>query len=525
MLNRGGLRKVVRYGMAWPSWSSGIAELLSGMLDPAILLQDVVSGGAFSMDLFALDFLLFLALYGTGAPNDLVSCVKPEDYFQSRAITVTGNEMVRLAGKEPKDGTASFQQLLALRWLAEHPAELKKEKEARKLLEGLAEGASGDAQGFAREYAAAALAIIDGKAPGVRTMPASSVINGLSWFPEKAGVFGGLDFRVSTDTKTPPDDTLRNLLRRMVLFDNVQNAIYSFGDAVGNVRIDRVSFAFLDDPQGTVYFRLTGLADHVRLARQIHKLQGRDSTVKRGKGANGEPITIMELGGGDWAVALIQDTELLVATYEPHYLESRLLPPQSPPPPPPLPPLSAPGAAPRRVVAEGRDLLRDVLAVRATGKGGVTAGPKAELLRRVPATASVLLVGHLRESLRSEFTRRQGWFATVPDSFVLEKTTGKEIEIHLYGTFDKPEDAKSFADSAAELKQQFIASVKSMLEDTKIKKEAVALLVKTLEGITSDADGKGVRGEVRIAPEIIRHLGSEFVEAFLREMPSEQQEP
>jgi len=161
------------------------------------------------------------------------------------------------------------------------------------------------------------------------------------------------------------------------------------------------------------------------------------------------------------------------------------------------------------------EVVKEVLSVRAAGKGSVTGGPQADLLKRAPATATALVVGQLPDSLRKEISQQGNPFSAAPDRFMFEKTTGKATDIRWYGSFDKAEDAKAFAGDVAKLKEQGIAGLKGIPENLKIKKETVALLIKTLEGVKADADGKAVNGGVQIAPEVTRAV-TEVMEMFLR---------
>src|ERR1700679_3092819 len=134
-------------------------------------------------------FLLMSA--GGGLPNDLVSWLKPEDYFQSRKIDVSADKMLALADNAPMDGKSSLQQQLALRWLGDNLAETKKLKNARAILEHLAAGKKGGPQGFASEAARRTLALLDGKKPNVSVMTLEQNVknDGLKWFPEAAKIF------------------------------------------------------------------------------------------------------------------------------------------------------------------------------------------------------------------------------------------------------------------------------------------------------------------------------------------------
>src|SRR5262249_32852903 len=106
------------------------------------------------MEMVNMQLLALLALSG-GASTDVVSWLLPEHYFKAHQIDVTAAKMVELAGKDPADAKTSIAQLLAIRWLGEHPGEVKKAAAARDLLQQIAQGKKAqDPQGFAREAAA-----------------------------------------------------------------------------------------------------------------------------------------------------------------------------------------------------------------------------------------------------------------------------------------------------------------------------------------------------------------------------------
>src|SRR5262245_4151009 len=120
--------------------------------------------------------LMMLALTGGTGSTDLISFVDGPDYFKAREIEVKLEKMVELAAKTPEDGKDSVAQLLAIRWLGDHPAEVKKAKNARQTLQQITAGKKGkDAAGFARDYAERALAKLDGKPLPGPTLAAKSV--------------------------------------------------------------------------------------------------------------------------------------------------------------------------------------------------------------------------------------------------------------------------------------------------------------------------------------------------------------
>src|SRR5260370_41902807 len=111
-------------------------------------------------------FMISTAVSAGGWGNDTVSLIDVQAYFQSRNVPVNAPEMTAHAARDPKDGKTQIEQLLALRWLADHPEMTKSVGEARGLLAEIAEGKRAQAaQGFAKQYAPPALPRLDGKAP------------------------------------------------------------------------------------------------------------------------------------------------------------------------------------------------------------------------------------------------------------------------------------------------------------------------------------------------------------------------
>jgi hypothetical protein len=172
-------------------------------------------------------------------------------------------------------------------------------------------------------------------------------------------------------------------------------------------------------------------------------------------------------------------------------------------------------------------LVKELLAIRAAGKGSVTDGPLADLLKRAPAGASAILAGEmkaLRKGIIGGLVGPGGPFTVVPDRLLIDLTAAKATDLRWYGTFDTAKDAKAFAGSVSTLKQQGTAALKSIPENVKIKKETVALLLKTLEGVKADANDKAVSGGVQLAPELTKVL-VELAELFLSDSGSPMRVP
>ena len=266
-----------------------------------------------------LEVLMILFMAGGGLNTDLASVVPAQSYFKSRAIEIDVEKAADFAGKDPVDGKAQIAQLIALRYLADEPAKLKASPnylQHRQLLSAIAAGKkANDPQGFAKEYAGNVLARLDGTklplatAPSVREDP-------FRWFPANANLIGTLDMRLARG-EIAAKSNLGELLK--VFPDEALKAMCGAVEKVGNVRIDRIAFAYVANPQdqgkGEIYVRLTGKANTAWLLGAFKEM---NVETKTSKGPGGETITklIMPRQVVDGpAITFIGDNDLVVAGY------------------------------------------------------------------------------------------------------------------------------------------------------------------------------------------------------------------
>src|SRR5262245_32284681 len=112
------------------------------------------------------EVLMLIVMSGGMHSGDLVTYLPADTYFKSRDVPINLDNMIYLAGKNPDSGEAQIKQLMALRYLAEQPDLIKKAKDKTEALATLGKIAKGelanDKQGFAKEYAARVLQIVEG---------------------------------------------------------------------------------------------------------------------------------------------------------------------------------------------------------------------------------------------------------------------------------------------------------------------------------------------------------------------------
>jgi hypothetical protein len=421
------------------------------------------------------EILILLLLGYGGGSADLVSVLNPEAYFNSRGIEINLPKMTELAGKDPVDGKTQTAQLLAIGYLQDHAADVKKHKERDRIVELLQQIAQGkrsqDRLGFAKDAARRALARVQGKEIPSLTLPENSARgDALSWFPADSSLVGSLDGR---GLQFP--GTAKHKLSSIPLpIPGVQEELYKFAERVGNVRIDRVSFAYAEVPQNTnqsrIYIRFSGKVDHRRLSKYLQDDHG--LKVQEKKGQRGENITIMEKSPPAWAI--VGDTDLILAGY------------------------------PNQHQGKDHEVLEEALALYA-GKGlAATNGLLKGELQKISPKAAALLVGELPPELRKGFAQGAQPFLASPRRVTCDITRGQNrLDLRFAGVFDTPADAQTFTAHVLKLKNDGIKLVKELPEQVAPKEKKDSLL-KVLDSITATANAVNGNAQVAVPIETIR---------------------
>jgi hypothetical protein len=429
---------------------------------------------------------MMLMVLGNNGSTDLVSALDAPGYFQSRNIEVKADKMLELAGKAPTGGKEAVAQLLAIRWLGEHPNAVKASKNAREVLRQIAAGKKGkDAQGFAGDYARLALARLDGKTLPPAHLPADGVRGeGLQWFPKQSTIFGCFDFRPPKGVVPGPDDLIRRLLAKEMP-KRAKEEMYHFVDKVGNVRIDRVSFAVVADPnqdsQTRLFIRLTGKGDRKRLATVIQQGMrpkgGQGPDVKEKKAPNGEPMTILDAKSEEPVYAFVGDTDMLICGFP-----------------------------------DGREqgkqglVLEQALQVMAGKEGSIAKGPYANTLKTTPKRTNGLLIGALPDRWHKGITETRGSpFRGFPQHFnVTLRRNAKGVRIDFTGSASNAKEAKAFVDSAQQLKQQGLEGLKKVNEFVKVDAKIIASLQTALKSIKMENRDALLTGGAAISNDAVK---------------------
>jgi hypothetical protein len=414
------------------------------------------------------EVIMMFLLTGSPTGNDLLALADPAGYFASRQIEVSIDRMAALAGEEPKDAKAQVRQLLALRYLAEHPEKMKKAEgyaRHRRLIEEVAVGERAqDRLGFAKEYAERVLAVLDRKAPAV---PEAGKLRdeALAWFPAGASFVGAIDARMTRGGPAPGFDASA-LLKKLPAEE--QGRFYELIEKTGNARIDRIAFAYVhdDDPKkAKIFVRLTGKANSAWLISALRNL-GPDMEESEVKDSRDEKIKVLQRPNQPPALLFFGDTDMMMIGFQ-------------------------------RDRKNQLDLVDEVLAVRErkNPKPNAASGALKEHLKKVPDKAVAFVVGVLPEDLAREFKQTLGAAPRKITAYAEKIPTG--FDISAVGQMASGEDAQT-----------------AVMQLSKLRKEGIDQLQKFLQMPEAAPRGMPVNGLINVLSTL--QMQSEDMEVRLR---------
>ncbi len=329
------------------------------------------------------EVFLVLLMFGGETFTDAVSLVPTAPYFKSRNVEVSHDKLIDLAGQNPSDPKTQILQLVALKALAEDSAKLKespKIKEYRAVLEAIAQGKKAkDRTGFAPEYALKALAALDGKPLPMKESPARDFEQGLSWFPKEA-IFAGQFANRATNASLSGRYLAESWDK---LPEGIAEQAFGVIEQIGNVRIDRISFAvapsklegdrFLAVGKRSkaleIFVRVTGRLNTDWMVAYLRKNADNVGKLKidETKDENGTELTAIN-PHDHLSLMYVGDAELMIAAYV------------------------------RVRYADHQNLVQKMLGLR-SGKGdNLLKGPLSAELKKLPEKTTALLVGTIPES-------------------------------------------------------------------------------------------------------------------------------
>ena len=404
-----------------------------------------------------------------------MSFVPPKHYFETMEVETTFDKMMELATKEGKDGRTQFQQLLAIRHLADEADAFKKSPkyaEQRQILEQIAAGKkANDPQGFAKEHAQKSIAWLDGKN---WTPPAAPVLrdDALTWFPANATFAAAWDGRHTKNMLgANPSALVLDFLKMLPPGEQkrIFREAYTQAEKFGNIRFDRVALAYVDDEKepnrSKIYLRFTGKADPQRIV-DLLKLSGERFEVKTKKADDGISYIELRDQGSVPAILLIGDSEMVVIGHK----------------------------------REGENdiLVKETLELRAKKQPDASKGSLKEALAKVPAKACAFMVGTLPEEFRRDIQRG---FVEVPSKVqasIEQLPTG--FDVHLQGVMAKGADSAMLVEMVAKGRQQAVQGMKQLQNAGQLPPGFPALPFQSMSNVleSMQINGKGPDVQLRM---------------------------
>ena len=415
------------------------------------------------------EVLMLAVLSGGIGSTDLVAMVQPTHYFQTRQIDVTIDKMVELAGRDPKDPKTQIQQLVALRHLADEAEQLKKSANYaahRKALQEIADGKRAtDPLGFAQDYARRLLAKLDGAKLALPKIPPIRE-DALIWFPAGATFAAALDLR---QAPASANDPLKEVLKLMP--DHVKKEMYDHIEKSGNVRAERVAFAFVEAANRgdqKIFIRFTGKANQAWLGDMVQEISRGSLAAKKLKAADDTPIIRLQEGDRAPVILLIGNTDLLMVGYDKN---------------------------------DGKhdDLVDECLLARSGKKPNVAAGALKDRLAKIPDKAIAFAIGDVPDEVRRSFR------------FVLDPAPAKVtasiermpmgMDVQVQSMMANRDDADKLVQKVASLRKEGIAGLRQAMQSPlppgapPVPFQALINVVESLQ-VQSDADKVQVRAFV-----------------------------
>jgi hypothetical protein len=436
------------------------------------------------MAMSGVEILIFMLFMTPGC--DLLSLADPADYFKSRNIAVSIDKMVDLATTPATDGKSQAAQLLALRYLAEDAAGVKKAKNFEEILKRMEEVAEGkkanDSLGFARDYARkTAIALGSQLKPMTPPAPQDSLTkDAMSWFPKGATIVLGADFRNSDGKENKEISELRTKLVK-ALPAIFKEQLYKAIDELGNVRIDRIAMAYCENAQNNadskIFMRATGKVDHKRLVAYVKKIAPGNLQFKESKTPRGQVITQFSAAMEPPAFAVVGDNEFVIAGWE------------------------------RPINNDSTKVLEEMLDVVRGKAGNVLEGPLAAKLKLASPKAGGLIAGTIPESLHKNFVNGPDAIKNFPREILVEMNQQDgALQFKAQAELPNAEDAKAFVTGAEALVKKGMDELKKnpMLPPNfpnpdKLIKGATD----TLKSIKVEAKGKNITGSMTLSKEVI----------------------
>jgi hypothetical protein len=375
------------------------------------------------------------------------------------------------------------------------PAEVRNDKAVRRGLEDVAAGKQGqDRFGFAKQYAAWALARLDGGKAPAPVAADTKITDAFAWFPADTAWAAAVDLRPTAAVAPTDFGHLKTLFDRLLRPDGGE-ALLAFAEQVGNCRLDRMAFGVSMGPNPKdgperVYVRLTGLADHQRLVAYLKAVNPGVQVETRKEGQ--ESVTVLSHANRSPAFVVVGDRELIIA-------------------------------GPANNAASPAATVDAVLDVRAGRGKSLLAGPLAARLKQVDAACFALVVGDIPPEFPFLVSGLDALKLTdYPRAVRLELLRdARGVELKMEGTMADAAAATRFNQQVTDAAEASLGKLKQ-LKDV-MPAETLEQLRKMLLGTRIESKGATVRVGLVVPVAVLRVLPS-LLPARLTAGPGGKQE-
>jgi hypothetical protein len=426
------------------------------------------------------EVLMLAIMTGGTSSTDLIALVQPKHYFQYREWEPSIEKMVDLAFEEPKDAKTQIAQLTALRWLADESEALKKSPkyaDQRKMIEAIAQGKKAqDPEGFAKDYANRVLMKLDNAKPAAMK-PQPFRDDSLAWFPADATLAGAVDL-VQARQATGDADAIKQLLKFMQ--DREKKMMYGFIEKSGNIRLDRLSFAYTDAgrDKSKFYVRATGKGNQEWIVDMIKAMDNRNELgFKTTKDDKGIAITQIQEGNNrPPVVMLVGNTDMLLVGYANN-------------------------------AGKQEELVDEVLAARSKKKANVTVGALKDRLGKIPDKAISFLVGGVPEEMKQglAFT-----FNPVPSNITAHVERAQQgLDVHVETTSANADDGGKLVKKIADLRKDGIKGLQDEMQQPQRAGQPpipFQALINLMESLQVQGKDDKVQVQVFVPDGLIREL-------------------
>lgn len=267
------------------------------------------------------------------------------------------------------------------------------------------------------------------------------LIEGLQWFPRESTFFGAFDFQSAGSLSIDSPFVVKLLEKLVPPADRGNFAADKFAGA----RIDRVSFAYVEQPQrpaeSRIYIRLSGNFNRTRLTRTLLACLP-EATSRESSTVGHENATYLTMAKQAPAFALVGDRDILIGGFEKNLGNEKRH---------------------QQVIDEMMELrLYSTGSVGPVVKPNLTVGSYEKDLRSLPDYAFAVIMGDLPASIYDSLsTSKGGPFRTPPRFVRVTGTHRPATRLSLQFRLPTAGDVPNFGDDLVALKNKCLNDAKT----------------------------------------------------------------